>query len=576
MTVLFRYFKPYVLYILLAIVLLFGQASCDLALPDFMSDIVNDGITAGNTSYIVETGFKMLGIALISAACTVTVGFLGARVAAGVSRGLRRDVFTAVESFSNAEMDHFSTSSLITRTTNDITQIQMLIVMMIRMVFYAPIMAVGGILHALAKDKSMSWIIALAVFLLFTVVFSMFSLVMPRFQLVQKLIDRLNLVVRENLEGMLVIRAFDTQKFEENRFDKVNRRLTQTNLFVNRTMSGMMPAMMLIMNLTTVLVVWVGSNQVSGFHMEVGDMMAYMQYVMQIIMAFLMMSMMFIMIPRAIVSINRVAEVLTTRSSITGKKHPITLSQPCKGMVEYCHVSFRYPSGNEDVLTDINFTARPGMITAFIGATGSGKSTLVNLLPRFYDVTRGEILIDGINIKDWPLHDLRRNLGFVPQKGILFSGTIRSNLAYGDRDAGEEQILKAAGIAQAMEFIESKPDLFDTLIAQGGGNVSGGQKQRLAIARALVKNAPINVFDDSFSALDFKTDARLRTALKEETGNSTQFLVAQRISTIMNADQIIVLDHGRVVGKGTHRELMKGCTVYREIALSQLSEEELQ
>ena len=339
MTVLFRYFKPYVLYILLAIVLLFGQASCDLALPDFMSDIVNDGITAGNTSYIVETGFKMLGIALISAACTVTVGFLGARVAAGVSRGLRRDVFTAVESFSNAEMDHFSTSSLITRTTNDITQIQMLIVMMIRMVFYAPIMAVGGILHALAKDKSMSWIIALAVFLLFTVVFSMFSLVMPRFQLVQKLIDRLNLVVRENLEGMLVIRAFDTQKFEENRFDKVNRRLTQTNLFVNRTMSGMMPAMMLIMNLTTVLVVWVGSNQVSGFHMEVGDMMAYMQYVMQIIMAFLMMSMMFIMIPRAIVSINRVAEVLTTRSSITGKKHPITLSQPCKGVVEYCHVS---------------------------------------------------------------------------------------------------------------------------------------------------------------------------------------------------------------------------------------------
>ncbi|MBS1484722.1 MAG: ABC transporter ATP-binding protein [Clostridium sp.] len=564
------------MYILLAIVLLFGQASCDLALPDFMSDIVNDGITAGNTSYIVETGFKMLGIALISAACTVTVGFLGARVAAGVSRGLRRDVFTAVESFSNAEMDHFSTSSLITRTTNDITQIQMLIVMMIRMVFYAPIMAVGGILHALAKDKSMSWIIALAVLLLFTVVFSMFSLVMPRFQLVQKLIDRLNLVVRENLEGMLVIRAFDTQKFEENRFDKVNRRLTQTNLFVNRSMSGMMPAMMLIMNLTTVLVVWVGSNQVSGFHMEVGDMMAYMQYVMQIIMAFLMMSMMFIMIPRAIVSINRVAEVLTTRSSITGKKHPITLSQPCKGVVEYCHVSFRYPSGNEDVLTDINFTARPGQITAFIGATGSGKSTLVNLLPRFYDVTRGEILIDGINIKDWPLHDLRRNLGFVPQKGILFSGTIRSNLAYGDRDAGEEQILKAAGIAQTMEFIESKPDLFDTLIAQGGGNVSGGQKQRLAIARALVKNAPINVFDDSFSALDFKTDARLRTALKEETGNSTQFLVAQRISTIMNADQIIVLDHGRVVGKGTHRELMKGCTVYREIALSQLSEEELQ
>lgn len=576
MSILSKYFKPYVPYLLLAIVLLFGQASCDLALPDLMSDIVNDGITTGNTSYIVETGFKMLGVALISASCTVTVGFLGARTAAGVSRGLRQDIFTSVEGFSNAELDRFSTSSLITRTTNDITQIQMLIVMMIRMVFYAPIMAVGGILHALAKDKSMSWIIALAVVLLFTVVFSMFSLVMPKFQVVQKLIDRLNLVVRENLEGMLVVRAFDTQEFEENRFDKVNRDLTQTNLFVNRTMSGMMPAMMLIMNLITLLVIWVGSNQVSGFKMEVGDMMAYMQYVMQIIMAFLMMSMMFIMIPRAIVSINRVVEVLQTKSSIIDSGHPAKRGEPCKGVVEYRHVSFHYPGADEDVLTDITFTALPGQITAFIGATGSGKSTLVNLLPRFYDVTGGEILIDGVNIKDWPLHELRQNLGFVPQKGILFSGTIGTNLAYGDRTAGEEQIRKAAGIAQAMEFIESKPDLFDTLIAQGGGNVSGGQKQRLSIARALVKDAPINVFDDSFSALDFKTDAKLRAALKEEAGESTQFLVAQRISTIMNADQIIVLDHGKVVGKGTHRELMEGCEVYREIALSQLSEEELQ
>lgn len=575
LTVLFRYFKPYVCYILFAIVLLFGQASCDLALPDFMSDIVNDGITSGNTSYIVGTGMKMLGIALLSAACTVTVGFLGARVAAGVSHGLRRDVFISVEGFSNAEMDQFSTSSLITRTTNDITQIQMLIVMMIRMVFYAPIMAVGGILHALSKDTSMTWIIALAVALLFTVVFSMFGLVMPRFQLVQKLIDRLNLVVRENLEGMLVVRAFDTQKFEEERFDKVNRDLTSTNLFVNRTMSAMMPAMMLIMNLITILVVWVGSNQVSGFHMEVGDMMAYMQYVMQIIMAFLMMSMMFIMIPRAIVSINRVVEVLETKSAIVDRRDPVQIPQPCKGVVEYRHVSFHYPNADEDVLTDINFTALPGQITAFIGATGSGKSTLVNLLPRFYDVTGGEILIDGVNIKDWPLHQLRQNLGFVPQKGVLFSGTIGTNLAYGDREAGEDRIKWAASIAQAMEFIESKPDLFDTLIAQGGSNVSGGQKQRLSIARALVKNAPVNVFDDSFSALDFKTDAKLRAALKEETANSTQFLVAQRISTIMNADQIIVLDHGKMVGRGTHRELMAECRVYREIALSQLSEEEL-
>lgn len=575
MTVLFRYFKPYVLYLLLAIVLLFGQASCDLALPDFMSDIVNDGITAGNTSYIIETGMKMLGVALFSACCTVTVGFLGARVAAGVSRGLRQDVFTSVEGFSNAEMDRFSTSSLITRTTNDITQIQMLIVMMIRMVFYAPIMAVGGILHALSKDTSMTWIIALAVALLFTVVFSMFGLVMPKFQIVQKLIDRLNLVVRENLEGMLVVRAFNTQPFEENRFDTVNRDLTQTNLFVNRTMSGMMPAMMLIMNLITLLVVWVGSNQVSGFHMEVGDMMAYMQYVMQIIMAFLMMSMMFIMIPRAIVSINRVVEVLETRSSIADPPEPAEPSAPCKGVVEYRNVSFHYPGSDEDVLSGITFTALPGQITAFIGATGSGKSTLVNLLPRFYDVTGGEILLDGVNIKDWPLHKLRKNLGFVPQKGILFSGTIESNLAYADRDAGEEQILRAARIAQAMEFIESKPDRFDAPIAQGGGNVSGGQKQRLSIARALVKDAAVNVFDDSFSALDFKTDAKLRMALKEETGNAAMFLVAQRISTIMTADQIIVLDHGRIVGRGTHRELMGDCTVYREIALSQLSEEEL-
>lgn len=575
MTILLRYFKPYVFYILLAIVLLFCQAYCDLTLPDMMSNIVNNGITTGDTGYIIKTGVYMLGVALISASCTVTVGFLGAKVAAGVSRGLRQDVFTSVEGFSNAELDRFSTASLITRTTNDITQIQMLIVMMIRMVFYAPIMAIGGIIHALAKDKSMTWIIALAVVLLFAVVSSMFTVVMPKFQIVQKLIDRLNLVVRENLDGLLVVRAFDTQTFEEKRFDRVNRDLTKTNLFVNRAMSGMMPAMMLIMNLTTLLVIWVGSKQVSAFKMEVGDMMAYMQYVMQIIMAFLMMSIMFILIPRAIVSIRRVTEVLHTTSSIIDSKQAAPLTQPCKGVVEYRGVSFHYPNADEDVLSDITFTALPGKITAFIGATGSGKSTLVNLLPRFYDVTGGEILIDGVNIKDWPLHELRSNLGFVPQKGVLFSGTIDSNLAYGDRTAGEDQIKKAASIAQAMEFIESKPELFESPIAQGGSNVSGGQKQRLSIARALVKNAPINIFDDSFSALDFKTDAKLRAALKEQTGNATQFLVAQRISTIMNADQIIVLDHGKMVGIGTHKELMAQCEVYREIALSQLSEEEL-
>lgn len=575
MTTLFKYIKPFFISILFAVVLLFGQAACDLALPDFMSDIVNDGITAGNIHYIVQVGFKMLGISFLSAGCNVMVGLIGSRTAAGLCRSLRQDVFVAVESFSNAELDQFSTSSLITRTTNDITQIQQLVVMMIKIVFYAPIMAVGGILHALAKDTSMSWVIAVAVGMLFFVVLSIFSVVMPRFQFIQKLIDRLNLVVRENLDGMLVIRAFDTQKFEENRFDKVNKRLTETNLFVNRMTSLMMPAMMLIMNLTTVLVVWVGSNQVSGFKMEVGDMMAYMQYVMQIIMAFLMMSMMFILIPRAVVSIRRVVEVLNTRPSITDCADTAMPEKPVRGEVEYRHVNFHYPGGDEDVLHDITFTAKPGQTTAFIGSTGSGKSTLVNLLPRFYDVTDGEILIDGVDIRRWPLHELRKILGFVPQKGILFSGTIESNLAYGDREADNEQILKAASIAQAMEFIESKPELFDTPIAQGGGNVSGGQKQRLSIARALVRNAPVNVFDDSFSALDFKTDSKLRAALKSETGSSTVFLVAQRISTIMGAEQIIVLDHGSICGKGTHRELMENCSVYREIALSQLSEEEL-
>ncbi|WP_331662508.1 ABC transporter ATP-binding protein [Lacrimispora sp.] len=575
MKIFFRYFKPYFLFIAVSVALLFAQATCDLSLPDFMSDIVNKGITTGNTSYILKIGFQMLGIAFISACCTILVGLIAARIAAGVSRDLRQDIFAKVESFSNAELEKYSTSSLITRTTNDITQIQQLIVMVIRIVFYAPIMGIGGVIHALDKNKSMSWIIALSVALLLVVVFSMLAVVMPSFQFVQKLIDRLNLVVRESLEGTLVIRAFNTQGFEENRFEKVNLRLTQTNLFVNRVTSGMMPAMMLIMNLTNLLIIWVGSKAVSSFRMEVGDMMAYMQYVMQIIMAFLMMTMMFIMIPRAIVSIRRAVEVLQTEPSIADPEEAAEIPELPKGVVEYRNVSFRYPDADEDVLHNITFTAMPGHTTAFIGATGSGKSTLVNLLPRFYDVTGGEILIDGVNIENWPVHQLRNIIGFVPQKGILFSGTIESNLMYGDRKATREQVEVAADTAQAMEFIKSKAEGFETTIAQGGGNVSGGQKQRLSIARALVKRAPVNVFDDSFSALDFKTDAKLRAALREKTGDSTIFLVAQRISTIMNADQIIVLEHGRIAGKGSHRELMKTCEVYREIALSQLSEEEL-
>lgn len=539
-----------------------------------MSDIINKGITVGDKSFIIKTGFTMLGVSLLSASFTIIVSFLASRIAAGMCRTIRNDLFTNIESFSNAEFDRFSTSSLITRTTNDITQIQTLIVMIIRMIFYAPIMAIGGFVHALANSKSMSWIIALAIICLLGLIFTVFTIAMPKFKAIQNLIDKLNLVVRENLDGILVVRAFNTQDFEEDRFDKANKDLTNTNLFVNRVMVSMMPLMTLIMNLITVLIVWVGANQVSAFKMDVGEMMAYMQYVMQIIFAFLMLSMMFIMIPRASVSGDRIAEVLEAVSSIKNNEIASKLKK-CTGLIEFNNVSFKYPGGDEDVLHNISFTARPGETTAFIGSTGSGKSSIVNLIPRFYDVTSGEILLDGIDIRNIDLHDLRNNIGYVPQKGVLFSGTIKSNISYADKNANEEDILRAATIAQSMEFIDSKPEKFDTGIAQGGNNVSGGQKQRLSIARALLKKPQISIFDDSFSALDFKTDAALRKALKEETGGSTMLLVAQRISTIMNAEQIIVLDNGYIVGKGTHESLMQSCEVYKEIALSQLSKEEL-
>lgn len=571
---LLKYAEPYILLIIAAIILLFGQAICDLSLPDYMSDIINKGITVGDKNFIIKTGFTMLGISLLSAVFTIIVSFLAAKIAAGMCRTIRNDLFTNIETFSNAEFDKFSTSSLITRTTNDITQIQMLIVMSIRMIFYAPIMAIGGFVHALANSKSMSWIIALAIICLLSLILTIFTIAMPKFKIIQNLIDKLNLVVRENLDGILVIRAFNTQEFEENRFDKANKDLTDTNLFVNRVMVSMMPIMTLIMNLVTVLIVWVGANQVSGFKMDVGEMMAYMQYVMQIIFAFLMLSMMFIMIPRASVSGDRIADVLEAKTSIKNN-HIASKIDNCTGLVEFKNVCFRYPGGDEDVLNNISFTARPGETTAFIGSTGSGKSSIINLIPRFYDPSSGEVLIDGINIKNIDLHELRKNIGYVPQKGILFSGTIKSNLSYADKNASDENILRAASIAQAMEFIDSKPDRFDEIIAQGGNNVSGGQKQRLSIARALLSKPQIAIFDDSFSALDFKTDAALRKALKKETGSSTVLLVAQRISTIMNAEQIIVLDNGHIAGKGTHENLMKTCNIYREIALSQLSQEEL-
>lgn len=571
---LLKYAEPYILLIIAAIILLFGQAICDLSLPDYMSDIINKGITVGDKNFIIKTGFTMLGISLLSAVFTIIVSFLAAKIAAGMCRTIRNDLFTNIETFSNAEFDKFSTSSLITRTTNDITQIQMLIVMSIRMIFYAPIMAIGGFVHALANSKSMSWIIALAIICLLGLILTIFTIAMPKFKIIQNLIDKLNLVVRENLDGILVIRAFNTQEFEENRFDKANKDLTDTNLFVNRVMVSMMPIMTLIMNLVTVLIVWVGANQVSGFKMDVGEMMAYMQYVMQIIFAFLMLSMMFIMIPRASVSGDRIADVLEAKTSIKNN-HIASKIDNCTGLVEFKNVCFRYPGGDEDVLNNISFTARPGETTAFIGSTGSGKSSIINLIPRFYDPSSGEVLIDGINIKNIDLHELRKNIGYVPQKGILFSGTIKSNLSYSDKNASDENILRAASIAQAMEFIDSKPERFDEIIAQGGNNVSGGQKQRLSIARALLSKPQIAIFDDSFSALDFKTDAALRKALKKETGSSTVLLVAQRISTIMNAEQIIVLDNGHIAGKGTHENLMKTCNIYREIALSQLSQEEL-
>ncbi|MFZ3130257.1 MAG: ABC transporter ATP-binding protein [Desulfosporosinus sp.] len=572
---LIKYLKPYSGIILCAVALLFGQAICDLALPDYMADIVNTGVMSGNINFILKTGGIMILVTLLGTAASVIVGYFAAMTAAGVAHDLRSTLFKKVEQFTNAELDKFSTASLITRTTNDITQIQTVLVMMIRLVFYAPILGVGGVIKAISSSASMSWIIGVAVICLVGTVMVLFSLVMPKFKMVQKLVDRLNLVTRENIEGMLVIRAFNTQKFEVARFDKANLDLTATNLYVNRVMALMMPVMMLIMNLVAVIIVWVGAKQISSFQMNIGDMMAYMQYAMQIIMAFLMMSMMFIMVPRAAVSADRIAEVLETQPSILDPTQPVRFKESFQPTIEFRNVSFCYPGGQDNVLHKLNFCAKPGQITAIIGSTGSGKSTLVNLMLRFYDVTSGEILIDGQDIRTVTRRTLREKIGYVPQKSVLFSGSIKSNLSYADKNSTLENLEKASAIAQATEFITSNEEGFDALIAQGGTNVSGGQKQRLSIARALVKNAPIYIFDDSFSALDLKTDRNLRAALKKETGESTILLVAQRVGTIMQAEQIIVLDHGHIVGIGTHSELLRNCEVYQEIAHSQLSEEEL-
>ncbi len=527
------------------------------------------------TNYIIRAGVLMLLLSLLSITCTMIVGYLSAKTAAGASRDIRKHVFQKVESFSNTEFDKFSTASLITRSTNDVTQVQMVIIMMMRMVFYAPIIGVGGVIRAIGKSADMWWIIALAVVVLLGIILVVFSIALPKFRIIQSLIDRLNLVIRENLSGMMVIRAFNMQAFEEERFDKANKDLTGNSLFITRVMVIMMPLMMLILNGVTLLIIWVGAHQVANSTMQVGDMMAFMQYAMQIVFAFLMLSMMFIILPRASVSGGRIAEVLETKPVIIDPTSPEKFSQPFVGTVEFRNVCFRYPGALEDVLHNISFTSLPGQTTAFLGSTGSGKSTIVNLIPRFHDVTDGAILVSGTDIRNVLQSDLRDKIGYIPQKGMLFSGTIESNLLYADENASQDDLNMAAEISQAQEFISSNPEGFLAEVAQGGANVSGGQKQRLSIARALVKKAPIYIFDDSFSALDFKTDAALRRSLKEKTASSTVLIVTQRVSTIKNAEQIIVLHEGRIVGKGNHRELMDGCEVYRDIALSQLSKEEL-
>ena len=526
-------------------------------------------------SYLLSTGAKMVGLAFLGMAASILVGFMASRVGATAGRDLRGKVFRKVVGFSNNEFDHFSTASLITRSTNDIQQIQMLMVMLLRMVLYAPIMAVGGIYKVFHTNVSMSWIIALAVILIGLVVLALFTVAMPKFKILQTLVDKLNLVTREILTGLSVIRAFSTEKHEEERFDKANRDLTRTTLFVNRAMTFMMPAMMLIMNGISVLIIWSGAHGVDNGQMQVGDMMAFIQYTMQIIASFLMLCMISIMLPRAAVSADRVDEVLTSTTMIHDPEEAVELPEKTQGVLKFDHVSFRYPGASEDVLHDIDFTAKPGETTAIIGSTGSGKSTLVNLIPRFYDVTEGCITLDGIDIRDITQHDLRDKLGYVPQKGVLFSGNIASNIMYGNPEGSDEEMEEAAAIAQAAGFIEEKAQKYESPISQGGTNVSGGQKQRLAIARAIAKHPDLYIFDDSFSALDYKTDVTLRRALKEKTEESTVLIVAQRISTILHAEQIIVLDDGMVAGKGTHRELLKNCEVYQQIAASQLSEEEL-
>ena len=538
-------------------------------------DILEAGSHGRQNRYIIRVGSIMLLMTLLSALAAVSVSYLSSRIAAGIGRDLRHDLFRKVESFSGVEFDKFPTASLITRSTNDVTQLQTVTMMMVRLAFYAPIMGIGGTIRAINKGPSMWWTIAVAVIVLIGLVILIVSIAMPKFRIMQQLIDRLNAVAREQLSGLLVIRAFNKQGFEEERFDTANRDLADNTLFIARVTAVMMPLMMLILNVLSVVILWVGANQVAQANMQVGDMMAFLQYAMQIVFAFLMVSMLFIILPRASVSAERIADVLETDLIIKDPVNPLPLNGAFKGTVEFRDVTFRYPDAEGDVLHDISFVAKPGETTAFIGSTGSGKSTVVNLIPRFYDVSSGQILIDGVDVRDVTQHDLREKIGYVPQRAVLFSGTIASNLRFGDQQATEEALAEAIDIAQAAEFVYDKEGGLAAEIAQGGSNVSGGQRQRLSIARALVKDAPIYIFDDTFSALDYRTDAALRRALRERLGPRTLLVVTQRISTIREADQIIVLDQGRAVGRGTHDELMASCETYQEIARSQLTREEL-
>lgn len=569
------YYKSYIPVIILSLAFLFGQAMCELALPGYMSDIINNGIVKSDMGYIQRTGLIMIVVSCGSVACSIMGSFLAARIAAGSSRRIRSALFRKVTDFSAAELGEFSTASLITRTTNDVQMVQQATVMILRLACFAPIMGIGAMIKALDTSLSLSWTVGLALLVILCIMFMAFFLVLPKFKVLQEKLDRLNLIMKERLTGILVIRAFTTEKNEENRFDYANKDLTKINIFVNRAMSFMMPSLMFVMNAVSILIIWAGAHLVEAQELMIGDMLAYLQYAMHVIMSFLYITMMFIMIPRAAVSAQRIGKVLDVEPSIEDPQEPEHLNN-VKGSVEFRNVSFAYPGADEKTLENISFKAEPGKTTAIIGGTGSGKSTLLSLIPRFYDATEGKVLLDGVDIKTVTQRELRDQIGYIPQKGMLFSGTIASNMQYGKGDATREEMAEAVDTAQAMEFINEKEHGFDQEVAQGGGNVSGGQKQRLSIARALVKKPKIYLFDDSFSALDFKTDKALRDRLKETVGDSTIIIVAQRINTILDADRIIVLDDGRMAGIGTHSELLESCSVYKEIALSQLSEDELE